>query len=164
MWSRGTTLKEQWLLPIGVVVLIVWLGFYAWETLLYAQLITFPQNSVALTEVVATIPVVATTVMILLVGFTIQFVRKRPRPLFVAFVVLEVASLAFSLGATAYFLSTFPPFPPGASYTIYVSLFLASAVSSALGAFLLLVLALPARRLAPLPPAIAPVTPSPPTP
>ena len=144
------------LLPIGIGVAAVWFGFYAWFAFQYPQLFKSPAYSFSLIGLVMAIALVPSAVMILLVGFAIQFTHKRPRVLFASFVVLEVASLALSLVVQTLYISSLAPSINFQDYmNAFVSLSLGLAITSPVAIFLLLLLALPARRPA-VPPSSTP--------
>ncbi len=73
--DRGTTRKERMLLAIGIVVVAVWFGLYAWFAE-YLQLFTSPAPSFSIGFGTA-MALVPSVVMILLVGFAIQITHKR---------------------------------------------------------------------------------------
>ena len=145
MRDRGTTRKERMLLAIGIVVVAVWFGLYAWFAE-YLQLFTSPAPSFSIGFGTA-MALVPSVVMILLVGFAIQITHKRPRVLFASFVVFQVASVTLSLVVQTAYINSLSPIPNFQDYIQVIgSLSLALAITSVVATLLLLLLALPARR------------------
>ncbi len=162
MWTRGAVSTERLVLSIGIVLFVVLLGFYAFEGLIYAQLVTIPSSSTPVyLEFLQSIAGVVPLLLLLLVGFSVRRATGRPGTLLFAFVLVEVVGLALTLSAI--YLLNF-----NAPSTIFLAigvLYLASGICSAVGVFLLLLLALPPRPHAPLPSATASPTPAlPPSP
>src|SRR2546428_16963 len=144
MSDRGTTRKERMLLAIGIVVVAVWFGLFAW----FAQFPVFtspaPSFSIGFGTAMALVP---SAVMILLVGFAIQITHKRPRVLFASFVVFQVASLALSLVVQTFYINSLSPITNFQNdIQVIGTLSLALVITSAVATLLLLLLALPARR------------------
>ena len=154
MWGRGTTRRERILLPIGIGVVAVWFGLFAWFAQ-YLQLFTSPAPSFSIGFGTA-MALVPSAVMILLVGSAIQITHKRPRVLFASFVVFQVASLALSLVVQTFYINSLSPITNFQNYIQAIgTLSLALVITSAMATLLLLLLALPARRPVVPPPSTA---------
>ena len=159
MWSQSGIRTQRILLAVGIAVFAVWLGWFVFAMLLYAQVILFSNSPFGLAYVFQTIPSVALSALVLTVGFSFRLVTKAARWLFLAFVLLELAAIAVEAAV------------PFALEQILIgnSLFYGLAVIapvafSTLGAFVLLLLALQARRDAAVLPTGAPPPPAtPPT-
>ncbi len=157
LWSRGGIREQRILLVVGIVIFAVWLGWFVFAMLLYAQVIMPFNSPFSLSYAFETIPFVALFALVLTVGFSLRLATKAARWLFLAFVLVELAGIAievarpFSLAQAAV-----------GNSLLYGMIVIAPESFSTLGVFFLLLLALQARRDATVPPTSAPPPVAPP--
>ncbi len=163
MWARFAPPRIRIFLTLGLVLLALTLGVALYTTLLVEGLVGPPFIPYPFNEVVFVIPSVSLTGLLLLAGISLWPAAGRPRLLLIAFLLFEIAGLALTLGARVY-LVLFGFAGPGAYYFVN-ALELAAGACTAVGTFLLLLLALRVAAAvasgATLPPSTGPSPPPP---
>ncbi len=163
MWARFGPPRIRILLILGLVLFALTMGVALYTTLLVEGLVGPPFIPYPFDEVVFVIPSVSLTALLILAGISLWPAAGRPRLLLVAFLLFEIAGLALTLGSRVY-LILFGLAGPGVYYFVN-ALELAAGVCTAIGTFLLLLLALrvatAASSGATLPPSIGPSPPPP---
>ncbi len=149
----GVAIPRRWILVLGLVLLALILGWIAVSLgLALAGVFLFPENLLYV-ELSAFIPVIPFELLFLLVGIALRQRLSPPRWLFLAFVALVGAMIAWSLYEAAVYVVRIASIAPGTGLYTTVILEQPSLVPLLLpmALLVLLLIALPTRR-APAPP------------
>lgn len=152
---------ERWLVPLAIVGLVVVLAIDGINVLVSFFGGGVVPNSPAGFFAVLVLPAAAWTLLLVLVGLGIQMARPRGSALFLAFLALELGSLALD-GCVAFLFVSPALGGPGFFFETIDYVSAASSSLAALGLFILVLLARPIRTL--LPPPLPGTHPSPPGP